>query len=85
MVGKNTNIWRVEDGAVLVTAAQQRAQLAIIIGGSYGAGNYGMCGRAFDPTMWLNVRISVMGVEQAIKYSKKNSAKVNTSEKDIDN
>ena len=40
----------------------------MIIGGSYGAGNYGMCGRAFDPRfllMWPNARISVMGGEQA--------------------
>ena len=39
-----------------------------LIGGSYGAGNYGMCGRAYDPTMmwmWPNARISVMGGEQA--------------------
>jgi 3-methylcrotonyl-CoA carboxylase beta subunit len=40
----------------------------VIIGGSYGAGNYGMCGRAFDPRFlwtWPNARISVMGGEQA--------------------
>ena len=40
----------------------------VIIGGSYGAGNYGMCGRAYDPRflwMWPNARISVMGGEQA--------------------
>ena len=39
-----------------------------MIGGSYGAGNYGMCGRAFSPRfmyMWPNARISVMGGEQA--------------------
>jgi len=40
----------------------------VIIGGSFGAGNYGMCGRAYDPRflwMWPNARISVMGAEQA--------------------
>ncbi len=40
----------------------------MIIGGSFGAGNYGMCGRAFEPRllwMWPNARISVMGGEQA--------------------
>jgi 3-methylcrotonyl-CoA carboxylase beta subunit len=40
----------------------------VIIGGSFGAGNYGMCGRAYDPNflyMWPNARISVMGGEQA--------------------
>jgi acetyl-CoA carboxylase carboxyltransferase component len=42
--------------------------LTVIIGGSFGAGNYGMCGRAYDPRflwMWPNARISVMGGEQA--------------------
>jgi 3-methylcrotonyl-CoA carboxylase beta subunit len=43
-------------------------KFTVIIGGSYGAGNYGMCGRAFNPRflwMWPNARISVMGGEQA--------------------
>ncbi len=43
-------------------------KFTVIIGGSYGAGNYGMCGRAYDPTMmwiWPNARISVMGGMQA--------------------
>lgn len=43
-------------------------KLTVIIGGSFGAGNYGMCGRAYDPRflwMWPNARISVMGGEQA--------------------
>jgi 3-methylcrotonyl-CoA carboxylase beta subunit len=43
-------------------------QFTVIVGGSYGAGNYGMCGRAFDPTLlftWPNSRIAVMGAEQA--------------------
>ena len=43
-------------------------RFTVMIGGSYGAGNYGMCGRAYDPRflwMWPNARISVMGGEQA--------------------
>lgn len=42
--------------------------MTVIIGGSFGAGNYGMCGRAYSPSfmyMWPNARISVMGGEQA--------------------
>ena len=45
-------------------------QITVIVGGSFGAGNYGMCGRAFDPRFifsWPNARISVMGGEQAAK------------------
>ena len=45
-----------------------RPKLTVIVGGSYGAGNYGMCGRAYSPRflwMWPNARISVMGGEQA--------------------
>ncbi|MCT7376004.1 carboxyl transferase domain-containing protein [Chelativorans salis] len=58
------------DGAKLVTAvATARVpKITAIIGGSFGAGNYGMCGRAFSPRflwMWPNARISVMGGEQA--------------------
>ncbi len=58
------------DGAKLVTAvATARVpKLTVIIGGSFGAGNYGMCGRAYSPRflwMWPNARISVMGGEQA--------------------
>ena len=58
------------DGAKLVTAVScaQVPKFTVIIGGSYGAGNYGMCGRAFNPRflwMWPNARISVMGGEQA--------------------
>jgi 3-methylcrotonyl-CoA carboxylase beta subunit len=57
-------------GAKMVTAVStvQVPKLTVIIGGSYGAGNYGMCGRAYDPEflwMWPNARISVMGGEQA--------------------
>ncbi len=59
-----------KDGAKLVTAVScaQVPKLTVIIGGSFGAGNYGMCGRAFSPRflwMWPNARISVMGGEQA--------------------
>jgi 3-methylcrotonyl-CoA carboxylase beta subunit len=59
-----------KDGAKLVTAVATTAvpKITMIIGGSYGAGNYGMCGRAYDPRflfMWPNARISVMGGEQA--------------------
>ncbi len=59
-----------KDGAKLVTAvATARVpKLTVIIGGSFGAGNYGMCGRAYLPPflwMWPNARISVMGGEQA--------------------
>jgi 3-methylcrotonyl-CoA carboxylase beta subunit len=58
------------DGAKMVTAVScaQVPKFTIIIGGSYGAGNYGMCGRGFEPRflwMWPNARISVMGGEQA--------------------
>ncbi|RLV59732.1 methylcrotonoyl-CoA carboxylase [Parashewanella curva] len=57
-------------GAKMVTAVSCATvpKFTVLIGGSYGAGNYGMCGRAFDPTMmwmWPNARISVMGGEQA--------------------
>jgi 3-methylcrotonyl-CoA carboxylase beta subunit len=59
-----------KDGAKLVTAVStyRGPKLTVIIGGSYGAGNYGMCGRAYSPNflfMWPNARISVMGGEQA--------------------
>ncbi|THF56703.1 carboxyl transferase domain-containing protein [Ollibium composti] len=59
-----------KDGAKLVTAVAtaQVPKLTMIIGGSFGAGNYGMCGRAYSPRflwMWPNARISVMGGEQA--------------------
>ncbi|MDW8260278.1 MAG: carboxyl transferase domain-containing protein, partial [Gammaproteobacteria bacterium] len=58
------------DGAKLVTAVAcaQVPKLTVVIGGSYGAGNYGMCGRAFGPRflwLWPNARVSVMGGEQA--------------------
>lgn len=59
-----------KDGAKMVTAVAcaQVPKFTVIIGGSFGAGNYGMCGRAYSPRflwMWPNARISVMGGEQA--------------------
>ncbi|XP_039325940.2 methylcrotonoyl-CoA carboxylase beta chain, mitochondrial [Saimiri boliviensis] len=59
-----------KDGAKLVAAVAcaQVPKITLIIGGSYGAGNYGMCGRAYSPRflyLWPNARISVMGGEQA--------------------
>ena len=59
-----------KDGAKLVTAVAtaQVPKITVIIGGSFGAGNYGMCGRAYSPRFlfaWPNSRISVMGGEQA--------------------
>ncbi len=59
-----------KDGAKLVNAVANAAvpKLTVIVGGSFGAGNYGMCGRAYSPRflwMWPNSRISVMGGEQA--------------------
>ncbi len=58
-----------KDGAKMVTAVAgaQVPKITLIVGGSYGAGNYGMCGRAFSPRFlfsWPNSRISVMGGEQ---------------------
>jgi len=59
-----------KDGAKLVTAVATTSvpKFTVIIGGSFGAGNYGMCGRAYSPRflwMWPNARISVMGGTQA--------------------
>jgi 3-methylcrotonyl-CoA carboxylase beta subunit len=59
-----------KDGAKMVTAVScaKVPKLTVIIGNSFGAGNYGMCGRGYDPRflwMWPNARISVMGGEQA--------------------
>nr|WP_306887202.1 carboxyl transferase domain-containing protein [Amorphus orientalis] len=71
MVGKDYEAGGIaRAGAKLVTAVSCAAvpKLTVIIGGSYGAGNYGMCGRAYAPRflfMWPNARISVMGGEQA--------------------
>jgi 3-methylcrotonyl-CoA carboxylase beta subunit len=71
MVGKKYEAGGIaKDGAKMVTAVScaQVPKLTMLIGGSFGAGNYGMCGRAFSPRflwMWPNARISVMGGEQA--------------------
>ncbi len=71
MVGrKYENAGIAKDGAKMVTAVATASvpKFTIIIGGSFGAGNYGMCGRAYAPRflwMWPNARISVMGGEQA--------------------
>jgi 3-methylcrotonyl-CoA carboxylase beta subunit len=71
MVGKKVeNEGIARHGAKMVAAVSNAAvpKLTMIIGGSFGAGNYGMCGRAFSPRflwMWPNARISVMGGEQA--------------------
>lgn len=71
MVGKTYESGGIaKDGAKMVNAVANAAvpKLTLIIGGSFGAGNYGMCGRAYDPRflwMWPNSRISVMGGEQA--------------------
>jgi 3-methylcrotonyl-CoA carboxylase beta subunit len=59
-----------KDGAKMVhaVATARVPRFTVVIGGSFGAGNYGMCGRAYDPRllwMWPNARISVMGGEQA--------------------
>ncbi|MGO4714296.1 carboxyl transferase domain-containing protein [Bradyrhizobium sp. 2TAF24] len=71
MVGrKYENGGIAKDGAKMVTAVAtaQVPKITMLIGGSFGAGNYGMCGRAYSPRflwMWPNARISVMGGEQA--------------------
>jgi 3-methylcrotonyl-CoA carboxylase beta subunit len=71
MVGRKVeNAGIARDGAKLVTAVAcaRVPKLTVVIGGSFGAGNYAMCGRAYGPRflwMWPNARISVMGGEQA--------------------
>ena len=71
MVGKKyENEGIAKHGAKLVMAVSNAhvPKFTVVIGGSYGAGNYGMCGRAFQPRqlwMWPNAKISVMGGEQA--------------------
>jgi len=71
MVGRDyENGGIAKDGAKLVTAVASSVvpKLTVVIGGSFGAGNYGMCGRAYDPRFlwtWPNARTSVMGGEQA--------------------
>ena len=71
MVGKQYERGGIaKDGAKMVHAVANSVvpKFTVVIGGSFGAGNYGMCGRAYDPRllwMWPNARISVMGGEQA--------------------
>ncbi|MDX6727796.1 MAG: 3-methylcrotonyl-CoA carboxylase beta subunit, partial [Baekduia sp.] len=71
MVGKDYEAGGIaKDGAKLVTAVScaRVPKLTVVVGGSFGAGNYGMCGRAYSPRflfMWPNARISVMGGQQA--------------------
>jgi 3-methylcrotonyl-CoA carboxylase beta subunit len=71
MVGRSyENRGIAKDGAKLVTAVAttQVPKITFLVGGSFGAGNYGMCGRAYSPRFlwtWPNSRISVMGGEQA--------------------
>src|SRR5271169_5394071 len=71
MVGRDYEAHGIaKDGAkmVMAVACAQVPKITIVIGGSYGAGNYGMCGRAYGPrflSTWPNARISVMGGEQA--------------------
>src|SRR5690606_26331674 len=71
MVGKDAERRGIaKDGAKLVTAVAcaRVPKITVIIGGSFGAGNYGMCGRAYSPRFlwtWPNARIAVMGGEQA--------------------
>jgi acetyl-CoA carboxylase carboxyltransferase component len=71
MVGKDAEARGIaKDGAKMVMAVSNSTvpKFTVVIGGSYGAGNYGMCGRAYSPRllwMWPNAKISVMGGEQA--------------------
>ena len=71
MVGKkyeNEGIARHGAKLVMAVATAKVPKVTLIVGGSYGAGNYGMCGRAYSPNflyMWPNAKISVMGGEQA--------------------
>ena len=71
MVGKRYEAGGIaKDGAKMVTAVacSRVPKFTVVVGGSFGAGNYAMCGRAFGPRflwMWPNARVSVMGGEQA--------------------
>ena len=85
----------IKDGAKMVNAVSNSVvpKFTVVIGGSFGAGNYGMCGRAYQPRqlwMWPNARISVMGGEQAadvlatIKQDQFKSKGKKMSDKEID-
>ena len=86
MVGKEYEAGGIaKDGAKLVTAVATTAvpKFTVIIGGSFGAGNYGMAGRAYSPRqlwMWPNARISVMGGAQAARVLSTVSGDVTTDE-----
>ena len=94
MVGKKYETSGIaKNGAKMVTAVAcaKVPKFTVIIGGSFGAGNYGMCGRAYSPRMlftWPNARISVMGGEQAanvlaqVKRDNFNAKKMEWSEED---
>lgn len=97
MVGKKAEEKGIaKDGAkmVMAVANSKVPKITVIIGGSFGAGNYAMCGRAYDPQflfMWPNARISVMGGEQAAQVlaqvksekMKRDGVEWNESEKNI--
>ncbi len=95
MVGKKYESGGIaKDGAKMVMAVSnaQVPKLTVIVGGSFGAGNYGMCGRAYQPRflwMWPNSRISVMGGEQAahvlsqVKVDQQKAKGKNLSPQDI--
>ena len=97
MVGKDYEAGGIaKDGAKMVMAVSNAnvPKFTVVIGGSFGAGNYGMCGRAYQPRqmwMWPNSRISVMGGEQAadvlstIKKDQVESTGSKLNQKDIDN
>ena len=82
MVGRDAEAGGIaKDGAKMVTAVAcaQVPKITVIVGGSYGAGNYGMCGRAYGPRFlftWPNARISVMGGEQAASCWRPSSATI---------
>ncbi len=88
MVGKAyENGGIAKDGAKLVTAVACAAvpKFTVVIGGSFGAGNYGMCGRAYSPRqlwMWPNARISVMGGRQAASVLSTVKGEMTDSEKE---
>ena len=91
MVGKQYESEGIaKHGAKMVTAVSTAAvpKFTVVIGGSFGAGNYGMCGRAYGPRflwMWPNARISVMGGEQAagVLTTVRNSKRPKMSKKDV--
>ena len=97
MVGKDYEAGGIaKDGAKMVMAVSNASvpKFTVVIGGSFGAGNYGMCGRAYQPRqmwMWPNSRISVMGGEQAadvlstIKKDQVKSTGSKLTQKDIEN